>query len=371
MNGDRFRNSNPCLSLNENGELVGLQMRISAQSILAFAAPSRMNKDGSDFITFQGLNAQGPEGQIGYTVPNLLIDHAMRNTHVPPGFWRGVNNNQNAIWLETFIDQLAKAAGKDPLEFRRQMMANHPKHLGVLNAVADKIGWGKTQPAAGVFRGIARHMGYASFVAAAAEVSVSERGKLKVHRLVMGTDSGHGEASGMAGVAARYPAYDAKAQRLLNLEGRIQQCRTERQKAAPLAYESQPLLALTALVAHQSRGMPLGVAIDGPARPFFEAGRALYHEQQGQLDLSCAQCHEQSWGKRLRVERISQGHPNGFPAYRLEWQTMGSLHRRLRACYQGVRAEPPVGGSPELVNLELYLAWRAQGLPIETPAVRR
>ena len=144
-----------------------------------------------DFVAFQGLNEKGPEGQFGYTIPNVLIDHAMRNMHVPPGFWRGVNNNQNAIWLETFIDQLAKAAGKDPLEFRRQMMANHPKHLGILNAVADKIGWGKTQPAAGVFRGIAQHMGYGSYVAAAAEVSVSERGKLKVHRLVMGTDSGH------------------------------------------------------------------------------------------------------------------------------------------------------------------------------------
>ena len=181
----------------------------------------------------------------------------------------------------------------------------------------------------------------------------------------------HGEAASLAGVAARYPAYDAKAQRLLNLEARIQQCRVERQKAAPLAYESQPLLALTALVAHQSRGQPMRVAIDGPARPFFETGRTLYYERQGQLDLSCAQCHEQSWGKRLRAEKISQGHANGFPAYRLEWQALGSLHRRLRACYQGVRAEPPVGGSPELVNLELYLAWRAQGLPIETPAVRR
>jgi L-cysteine S-thiosulfotransferase len=181
----------------------------------------------------------------------------------------------------------------------------------------------------------------------------------------------HGEASTLAGVAARYPAYDAKARRVLNLEARIQQCRVERQKAAPLAYESQPLLALTALVAHQSRGLPLRVAIDGPARPLFEAGRTLYYEQQGQLDLSCAQCHEQSWGKRLRAEKISQGHPNGFPAYRLEWQTLGSLHRRLRACFQGVRAEPPVSGSDELVNLELYLAWRAQGLAVETPAVRR
>ena len=181
----------------------------------------------------------------------------------------------------------------------------------------------------------------------------------------------HGEPSTFAGVAARYPAYDAKAQRLLNLEARIQQCRVERQKAAPLAYESQPLLSLTALVAHQSRGLPMRGTIDGPARPFFEAGRKLYYEQQGQLDLSCAQCHEQSWGKRLRAETISQGHPNGFPAYRLEWQTLGSLHRRLRACFQGVRAEPFASGSPELVNLELYLAWRAQGLAVETPAVRR
>ena len=181
----------------------------------------------------------------------------------------------------------------------------------------------------------------------------------------------HGEPSSLKGVATRYPVYDPKLQRLLNLEGRIQHCRAERQKAAPLAYESQPLLALTALVAHQSRGAAMGVSIDGPARPFFEAGRALYHERQGQLDLSCAQCHEDSWGKRLRAERISQGHPNGFPIYRLEWQTLGSLHRRLRACFQGVRAEPFASGAPELLALELYLGWRAQGLPIETPAVRR
>ena len=167
------------------------------------------------------------------------------------------------------------------------------------------------------------------------------------------------------------PLYDAKLQRLLNLEGRIQHCRAERQKAAPLAYESQELLALTALVAHQSRGVPMSVRVDGPARPFFEAGRALYYQRQGQLDLSCAQCHEDNWGKRLRAERISQGHANGFPIYRLEWQTLGSLHRRLRACFQGVRAEPFVSGAPELLALELYLAWRAQGLPIETPAVRR
>jgi L-cysteine S-thiosulfotransferase len=181
----------------------------------------------------------------------------------------------------------------------------------------------------------------------------------------------HGEPSSLKGAATRYPVYDPKLGRLLNLEGRIQHCRAERQQADPLAYESQPLLALTALVAHQSRGLPMNVSVDGPAQPFFETGRVLYHERQGQLDLSCGQCHDESWGKRLRAERISQGHANGFPIYRLEWQTLGSLHRRLRACFQGVRAEPPASGAPEFLALELYLAWRAQGLPIETPAVRR
>jgi sulfur-oxidizing protein SoxA len=181
----------------------------------------------------------------------------------------------------------------------------------------------------------------------------------------------HGEPASLKGVAAKYPLYDRGAGQLMNLEQRVQQCRVERQRAEPLAYESQDLLSLTALVAHQSRGLPMSVAIDGPARPFFEAGEKLYYERQGQLDLSCAQCHEQNWGKRLRSERISQGQSNGFPAYRLEWQTLGSLHRRLRACFQGVRAEPPLSGSPELVALELYLAWRGEGLPIETPAVRR
>ena len=181
----------------------------------------------------------------------------------------------------------------------------------------------------------------------------------------------HGEVSSLKGVAARYPAFDPKLKQLLNLEGRIQHCRTERQGADALAYELQELLALTALVAHQSRGLPLHVATDGPARPFFEAGRAMFFAQQGQLNISCAQCHDDNWGKRLRAERISQGHSNGFPTYRLEWQTMGSLHRRLRACFQGVRAEPFASGSPEFVALELYLASRASGLGIETPAVRR
>jgi sulfur-oxidizing protein SoxA len=181
----------------------------------------------------------------------------------------------------------------------------------------------------------------------------------------------HGEPATMAGAAARYPAHDAALGRMLNLETRIQDCRERRQEAPPLAYESDDLLALTALVAHQSRGRPSAVRIDGPARPAFEAGRALYYRRQGQLDLACAQCHEQNWGRRLRAETISQGHPNGYPIYRLEWQGLGSLHRRFRSCFQGVRAEMVEPGGAEAIALELFLAWRAESLQIETPAIRR
>jgi isoquinoline 1-oxidoreductase subunit beta len=176
--------------LDDKGEPVGLHMRIAAPSILASAAPGRLDKDGRDPAAFQGVSPEGAEGRLGYAIPNLLIEHAMRNTHVPVGFWRGVNTNQNAIWLESFMDELAQLAGKDPLEFRRKLLANSPKHLAVLNAVADKIGWG-TPPAAGVHRGIAQFMGYASYCAGAAEVSVSDRGKLKVHRVVIAIDSGY------------------------------------------------------------------------------------------------------------------------------------------------------------------------------------
>jgi isoquinoline 1-oxidoreductase subunit beta len=171
-----------------NNNLTGLQMRISGQSILASVAPSRL-QNGRDPISFQGCFPGGAEGAFGYTIPNLLIDHAMRNPHVPPGFWRGVNNNQNAIYVECFMDELAHAAGQDPLEFRRKLMANHPKHLAVLNAVAEKAGWGK--PAApGVYRGLAQQMGYGSYVAACAEVSV-DGDRLKIHRIVGATDCGH------------------------------------------------------------------------------------------------------------------------------------------------------------------------------------
>jgi isoquinoline 1-oxidoreductase beta subunit len=175
-------------SLDDKGNLTGLRVRIAGQSILAGMMPQWLGKDGSDFFVFQGFHKEG-EHAFSYSVPNLLVDHAMRNPPVPPGFWRGVNINQNAIYLECFIDELAHAAGKDPLEFRRKLMANHPKSLAVLNAVADKAGWGK--PAGkGVHRGLAVVNTFASYVAACAEVSVSN-GKLKIHRIVAATDPGY------------------------------------------------------------------------------------------------------------------------------------------------------------------------------------
>jgi len=173
--------------LDDKGNLNTLHVRISGQSILTALRPEAL-VNGMDPATFQGLNASG-EASIGYSVPNLLIEHAMRNPHVPPGFWRGVNVNHNAIYLESFMDELAKESGVDPLEFRRRLMANHPKHLGVLNAVAERIGWGTPAPA-GQFRGIAQFMGYGSYVAAAAEVSVNDN-KVKVRRIVAATDPGY------------------------------------------------------------------------------------------------------------------------------------------------------------------------------------
>jgi len=176
-------------ALDANNNLTGLHMRISGQSILAFVNPQNL-QDGKDPFVFQGLNPGGAEGQLGYTIPNLLIDHAMRNTHIPPHFWRGVNNNQNAIYLECFMDELAQAAGQDPLEFRPKLMAKHPKHLAVLNAVAEKVGWGQPAPQ-GIYRGLAQHMGYGSYVAAAAEISVTGGNKVKIHRIVGATDCGY------------------------------------------------------------------------------------------------------------------------------------------------------------------------------------
>jgi isoquinoline 1-oxidoreductase subunit beta len=175
--------------LDEQGNLTALHVRISGQSINALLNPLAI-KDGKDERQLQGFYKEEGDAQFGYTVPNLLTEYVMRNTHVPVGPWRGVNTNQNAVYAECFIEEVAKAAGKDPLAFRQAMLQNHPKHLAVLNAAADKGDWGKPLPA-GVFRGIAQFMGYGSYSAATAEVSVSATGQLKIHRMVLATNCGH------------------------------------------------------------------------------------------------------------------------------------------------------------------------------------
>jgi len=181
----------------------------------------------------------------------------------------------------------------------------------------------------------------------------------------------HGDAkTSMKGVAARYPAFDAKLSRPINLDQRINQCRVERQGAKPLAYESKDMLALTTYVGMQSRGEPITPPDDARLTPFREAGRATYFRRQGQLNLACSQCHDDNWSKKLAGNIIPQAHPTGYPLYRLEWQSIGSLQRRLRNCLIGMRAEHYEYGSPEYVDLELYLMWRARGMPMETPAVR-
>ena len=180
----------------------------------------------------------------------------------------------------------------------------------------------------------------------------------------------HGDAAqSMRGVAARYPALDAASGRPINLDQRINQCRSERQGAKPLAYEGQELLALSSYVAHQSRGIPIAPPDERLAQNV-ENGRALYEARQGQLNLSCAQCHDDNWGRRLAGNPIPQAHPTGYPLYRLEWQSVGSLQRRLRGCLSGIRAEAYPYGAPEYVDLELFLNGRAAGMAIETPAVR-
>jgi sulfur-oxidizing protein SoxA len=174
----------------------------------------------------------------------------------------------------------------------------------------------------------------------------------------------------MKGVAARHPAFDAATGKIVNLEQRINHCRSERQKEKPLAYESRELLALTAYVARQSRGLPIQIESSERTKPFLEAGRATFLRRQGQLDLACAQCHDERAGRRLAGTVIPQGHPTAYPVYRLEWQSVGSLHRRLRNCMVGIRAEPYALGSQEYVELEMFLMWRARGMPLESPGVR-
>jgi sulfur-oxidizing protein SoxA len=174
----------------------------------------------------------------------------------------------------------------------------------------------------------------------------------------------------MKGVAARYPAFDKALGRPVNLEQRINLCRANHQQAAPFAYESRELLALTAFVARQSRDMPIVAGTDPQLVPFIAKGRELFTQRQGQLNLGCSNCHDDNWDKHLAGSAITQGHPTGYPLYRLEWQSLGSLQRRLRGCLTGIRAQAYEYGAPELVELELYLMSRARGMPIETPAVR-
>jgi len=180
----------------------------------------------------------------------------------------------------------------------------------------------------------------------------------------------HGEPAAMRGVAVRYPAWDETLRRPVNLQTRINLCRERHQDQAPWPAEHADLLALEGFIGLQSRGLPIAPATDARLAPFLAQGKALYHQRMGQLDLSCAQCHDEHAGGRLAAAPIPQGQATGYPIYRLEWQAMGSLGRRLRGCMGGVRAEPFAGNSLEMTELELYLAQRAMGMKLETPAVR-
>jgi sulfur-oxidizing protein SoxA len=181
----------------------------------------------------------------------------------------------------------------------------------------------------------------------------------------------HNDAqASMRGVAAHYPAFDSTLGRPVTLEQRVNLCRVRHQQATPLAYESHDLLALTAFVARQSRGLVIGAGADPQLEPFVAKGRELFMHREGQLNLGCTNCHDDNWDKHLAGSAITQAQPTGYPLYRLEWQSLGSLERRLRACMTGIRAQPYDYGAPELVELELYLMTRARGMPVETPAVR-
>jgi sulfur-oxidizing protein SoxA len=181
----------------------------------------------------------------------------------------------------------------------------------------------------------------------------------------------HGAApTAMKGVAARYPAFIPALGRPVDLEERINMSRANDQKSVALPFESANLLALTSYIALQSRGMSVDVKDDAASKPFIDAGREIFERRQGQLNLSCAQCHDDNWGKRLAASIVPQAHPAGYPIYRLEWQAVGSLQRRLRGCMSATRAEPYAYGALELVDLEFYLMWRSRGMAMETPAVR-
>lgn len=185
-------------------------------------------------------------------------------------------------------------------------------------------------------------------------------------------ESCHADAKvSMKGLATSLPKPSSDGKRLHNLHTLVNQCRIERQGLTALEYESRPMLSMVSYLANQSRGLPVKVNVDGPARPFFEQGQRYYNERIGQINMACSHCHDQNWGRRLLNEPISQGHGNAYPIYRLEWQTLGSLHRRFRSCQFGVRAELLPQGHDHFMALELFLAWRGQGLLVEAPGVRR
>lgn len=181
----------------------------------------------------------------------------------------------------------------------------------------------------------------------------------------------HGELKSMKGVATHYPSIDKASGKLFNLEDRIRNCRQSRQKASEWPLESEELLAVTLYVTSASNGMPIKVSIEGKAQSHFEAGQKIFTTRQGQMNLACTQCHDQRWGIKLFTDKLSQGQPNAYPAYRIEWQRLASLERRLRFCYTGVKADTPPWGHEDMRDISLYLMWRAQGLNIEVPSVRK
>jgi L-cysteine S-thiosulfotransferase len=181
----------------------------------------------------------------------------------------------------------------------------------------------------------------------------------------------HGAAASMRGVGATYPKVSKDTGKLVTLEHQINYCRTERMQAKPFAWETQDMLGLSIFVMHQSRGLPMNVAVDGAAEPYFKKGDELYHTRRGQLNAACIHCHELNSGNYIRADLLSEGRVNGFPLYRLKWGRPGSIHYRMEECYSQVRAVPEPYGSDELTTLQLYIAWRSNRLLIETPAVRR
>jgi sulfur-oxidizing protein SoxA len=181
----------------------------------------------------------------------------------------------------------------------------------------------------------------------------------------------HGELVKMKGVSIRYPAIDKATGKLFNLEDRIRNCRVKNQKAAEWTFESDELVAMTLAVTSSSRGLPLQAQIDGAAKRHFENGQRLFMTRQGQMNLACTNCHDQHYGQKLYTDPLSQGQANGYPLYRIDWQRVASLERRLRFCYTGVKAETPPWGHSDIRDLSLYLMWRGQGLLVEAPAVRK